>query len=66
MTGQLLTAEEVARRWQVRPSHVYRLAREHQIPTVKLGRYVRFHPGAIEAFERGETAENSNNRSSYT
>jgi excisionase family DNA binding protein len=54
MTGKLMTAEEVAERWQVAPAHVYRLAREHRIPSVRLGRYVRFRPDAIEAFERGE------------
>ena len=55
MSGQLLTAEQLADRWQVATSHVYRLTREGQIPSVKLGRYVRFSPAAIEAFERGDT-----------
>lgn len=54
--GQLLTAEQLAERWQVPMSHVYRLAREGRIPVVKLGRYYRFRLDAIEAFERGETA----------
>jgi excisionase family DNA binding protein len=35
----LLTAGELAMRWQVPKSHVYRLTREGRIPTVKLGRY---------------------------
>ena len=50
---QLLTAEQVAERWQVPPSHAYRLAREGKVPSVRLGRYVRFRLDAIEAFERG-------------
>jgi excisionase family DNA binding protein len=54
MTGQLLTAEQLAERWQVRASHVYRLAREGAIPFVRLGRYVRFRLDAIEAFEVGD------------
>ena len=53
--GQLLTAEQLAARWQIPTSHVYRLAREGRIPVVSLGRYRRFHPAAIERFERGET-----------
>jgi len=55
MTGQLLTAEQLAERWQVPKSHVYRLAREGRIPVIELGRYKRFSPAAIEAFERGDT-----------
>ena len=52
MTGQLLTADDLASRWQVRTSHVYRLAREGKIPTVELGRYRRWRLEAIEQFER--------------
>lgn len=55
MTGQLLTAADLSVRWQVTEAHVYRLAREGAIPVVELGRYKRFHPDAIEAFERGES-----------
>jgi len=55
MTGQLLTAEQLAERWQVPTSQVWRLARTDAIPTVRLGRYVRFNPAAIEAFESGTT-----------
>ena len=51
--GQLLTAEQIAERWQVRPSHVYRLTRDGRIPSVKLGRYYRYSPAAIQAFEGG-------------
>jgi excisionase family DNA binding protein len=54
MTGQLLTAEQLAERWQVAAAHVYRLAREGRIPVVKLGRYYRFRLDEIERFERGE------------
>jgi excisionase family DNA binding protein len=51
VTGQLLTAEQVAERWQIPVSHCYRLAREGRIPSVRLGRYVRFRLDALEAFE---------------
>ncbi len=52
MNGQLLTAEQLAERWQVPKSHVYRLAREGRIPTVELGRYRRFRLDQIEAYEQ--------------
>ncbi len=51
---QLLTADQLARRWQVPKSHVYRLTREGAIPAVKLGRYYRYRLDAIEAFEVGD------------
>jgi hypothetical protein len=59
-TPQLLTAEQLARRWQVPPSHVYRLTREARIPVVKLGRYYGYRPDAIDHFElRGSTSDSS-------
>jgi excisionase family DNA binding protein len=51
---QLLRAEELAERWQVPVSHVYRLTREGKVPVVKLGRYYRYRLDAIEEFEKGE------------
>lgn len=48
---QLLTADQLAARWQVPRSHVYRLTRDGQVPTVRLGRYYRYRLDAIEAFE---------------
>jgi len=54
VTGQLLTADQLAERWQVPKSHVYRLTRDGQVPAVKLGRYYRYRLDAIERFETGE------------
>ena len=51
---KLLKAEEVAERWGVPRSQVYRLAREGKVPAVKIGRYTRFHPDAVAEYERGE------------
>jgi excisionase family DNA binding protein len=51
---QLLTADQLADRWQVPKSHVYRLTREGQVPAVKLGRYYRYRLDAIERFEVGD------------
>jgi excisionase family DNA binding protein len=53
VSAQLLTAEQLAERWQVSKSQVYRLAREGRIPTVPIGRYYRFRLDAIEAWEAG-------------
>jgi len=54
--SQLLTADQLAERWQVPKSHVYRLTREGVIPAVKLGRYYRYRLDAIERWEVGEVA----------
>jgi len=51
----LLTAEDLAARWRVPKSHVYRLTREGAVPAVRLGRYYRYKLEAIEAFEGEET-----------
>ncbi len=53
MTGRLLTADDLAERWQVPKGHVYALTRRGEIPTVKLGRYYRYRLDQIEAFEIG-------------
>jgi excisionase family DNA binding protein len=54
MSERLLTAEDLAERWQVEKSHVYRLTREGTIPSVKLGRYYRYRLDVIERWEIGE------------
>lgn len=52
MDGQrLLTAEQVAARWQVSKFHVYRLARQGKVPTVAIGRYYRFRLAALVEWE---------------
>jgi excisionase family DNA binding protein len=53
MNGRLLTADELADRWQVPKAHVYALTRRGEIPNVKLGRYYRYRLDQIEAFELG-------------
>ncbi len=47
----LFTAEDLAERWQVPKSHIYRLTRSEQLPTVRLGKYVRYTITAVEQFE---------------
>jgi excisionase family DNA binding protein len=50
--GRLLTAEQLAERWQVPVSQVYRLSRSGRLRPVRLGRYYRYALEAIEEFER--------------
>ena len=49
--GGLLTADQVAERWQVSKAQVYRLTREGRLGVVRVGRYYRFRLEAVEAFE---------------
>lgn len=49
----LLTAAQVAARWQVAKTHVYRLTREGHLTPVRIGRYYRYRAASIEAFEAG-------------
>lgn len=48
---RLLTADELAARWQVPKAQVYRLSREGRLPTVRIGRYYRHALRAVTAFE---------------
>jgi excisionase family DNA binding protein len=52
VASRLLTADELADRWQVSKAHVYRLAREGRVPTVPIGRYYRFRVTSIESWEQ--------------
>ncbi len=52
MNGQLLTAEQVADRYQIPVSQVYRLTRSGALPAVKLGRYYRYSAAALEQYEQ--------------
>jgi len=51
-SSALLTVDQLAERWSVPPSHVYRLARDGRLPTVRLGRYRRWRLEDVDAFER--------------
>lgn len=46
--GKLLTADEVAAYLRVKRSWVYAETRANRIPHVRLGRYVRYSPDAVE------------------
>jgi excisionase family DNA binding protein len=49
--SRLLTAEQLAARWQIKPSTVYAMSRKGSIPTVRLGRLYRYRLADIEAYE---------------
>lgn len=54
MSGEILTAEQLAERWSVTVSWVYSKTRSGELPAVPLpGKYVRFRLDVIEQFERG-------------
>ena len=58
MSSRLLTAEQLAERWQVNVGWVYEKTRTGQIPKVPLpGRYYRYRLDVIERFERGELSD---------
>lgn len=59
MTGRLLTAVEVAVLLSVPTSWVYRAAREGEIPSILLGRYVRFDESDIARWIDLRKATNS-------
>jgi hypothetical protein len=60
VTGTILTADELAARWQVKVQWVYAKTRSGEIPRVPLpGRYYRYRLDVIERFEGGEFAGDS-------
>jgi excisionase family DNA binding protein len=50
--SRLLTADDVAERWQVSRSQVYALVRAGKLPTVAIGRYYRFRLDALIEWEQ--------------
>lgn len=48
----LLTAAQLAGRWQIPRSQVYNLTRSGRLPVVRLGRHQRYSVVAVEAFEQ--------------
>lgn len=51
---RLLTAAQVAERWQVRTKQVYALVNRGDVPCIRIGRYRRFRLEAVEAWERAQ------------
>jgi excisionase family DNA binding protein len=57
MPETLLTPSEAARVLAVTKTRLYRLVGAGVIPTVRLGRSLRFSPAALEALIRSERVE---------
>lgn len=49
-TTELLTAEEVAKILKLSKMAVYELARTKQLPSIRIGRRVRFDPAKVHGF----------------
>jgi len=49
---RLLTAEELADRWQIKASTIYEWTRRGEIPAVKIGRLYRYRIEAVLDFEQ--------------
>lgn len=61
---RLLTADEVARQTGLSKGRIYELAREEDMPHVRLGRAVRFDPVAVrEWIASGGTGSSTNGAS---
>jgi excisionase family DNA binding protein len=57
VTTQLLDADQVAAVLLVSPKTVIRMAQAGELPVVRIGRYYRFRPEALDAWlEQRETA----------
>ena len=53
--NEILTAEQLAERWQVKVAWIYAKTRSGELPKIPLpGRYYRYGLDTIERFERGE------------
>ncbi len=48
MARELLTVEEVAQKWRLKPSWIYQHMRE--LPHIKLGNLVRFDPDQLTEY----------------
>ena len=53
----LLTVQDVARRFNVPTSWAYAKAEAGELPSIKLGRYLRFRAADIEAYLRAQRRE---------
>lgn len=60
MSGEILTAEQLAERWQVPVSWIYAKCRTGELPKVPLpGKYIRFRLDVVEHFEAGDIDNNT-------
>jgi len=48
--GELLTAKQAGERWNIPPSKIKAMARQGELPCVRLGHYIRFSPADLARF----------------
>ena len=61
MSDRLLTAQELAERWQVPLSWIYERSRHNALPgLIRLGKYLRFRACAVREFEEAGKNESNN------
>ncbi|MCZ6622828.1 MAG: helix-turn-helix domain-containing protein [Deltaproteobacteria bacterium] len=51
--AELLTAQQAGERWNIPASKIKAMARQGQLPCVRLGHYVRFSPADLARFIEG-------------
>ena len=51
--GELLTAKQAGERWNIPASKIKAMARQGQLPCVRLGHYIRFSPADLARFIEG-------------
>jgi hypothetical protein len=59
MTIELLTVEEIAARFKVKPSFFYAPARrkgENAVPCSRVGKYLRYDPDAVKVWLERQSA----------
>lgn len=56
MQSEILTVSEVAEYLRVNPQTIYRKAKAGEMPTVRIGRAIRFRRDALEAWIKGLSA----------
>ncbi len=50
---KLLTAQQAGERWNIPASKIQAMARQGQLPCVRLGHYIRFSPADLARFIEG-------------
>ncbi|MCZ6451287.1 MAG: helix-turn-helix domain-containing protein, partial [Deltaproteobacteria bacterium] len=50
---ELLTAKQAGERWNIPASKIKAMARQGQLPCVRLGHYIRFSPADLARFIEG-------------
>ncbi len=58
MTKLFLSPKDLAERWRVSVAMLYKLARNGELPAMRIGKTVRFKAADVDAYERSQSQEN--------